>query len=91
MPYPTELPFHLVIDVTTMIGNWDRSVSIVSGKLGFDPQHRHSSEAYPASYPVGTEGKAWLWRSADHSPPSSSEVKNDQELYLLYLFVPAWQ
>jgi hypothetical protein len=35
---------------------------------------------HPASYPVGTRdpfprGKAWLGRDADHSPPSSAEVK----------------
>jgi hypothetical protein len=39
------------------------------------------SGAYPASCPVGTggpfpEGKAQLRRDADHSPPSSAEVKN---------------
>jgi hypothetical protein len=40
------------------------------------------SGAHPASYPVGTggpfpRGKAWSGRDADHSPPSSAEVKND--------------
>jgi hypothetical protein len=38
------------------------------------------SEAHPASYPMGTGGpfpggKAWPRRDADHSPPSSAEVK----------------
>jgi hypothetical protein len=38
------------------------------------------SGAHPASYPMGTGGpfpggKAWLGRDADHSPPSSAEVK----------------
>jgi hypothetical protein len=34
------------------------------------------SGAHPASYPVGTErGKARPGRDADHSPPSSAEVK----------------
>jgi hypothetical protein len=28
-------------------------------------------------------GKARPGRDADHSPPSSAEVKNEQELYLL--------
>jgi hypothetical protein len=27
---------------------------------------------------------------ADHSPPSSAEVKNEQELYLLSPHVPPW-
>jgi hypothetical protein len=41
-----------------------------------------SSEAHPASYPVGTRGpfpgdKARPERDADHSPPSSAEVKNE--------------
>jgi hypothetical protein len=41
------------------------------------------SGAHPASYPMGTMGtggpfpggKAWPGRDADHSPPSSAEVK----------------
>jgi hypothetical protein len=65
----------------------------------FDPQQRQevfsynpcvqtSSEVHPASCPVGTGGpfpgvKAQPERNADHSPPSSVEVKNEQELYLL--------
>jgi hypothetical protein len=39
------------------------------------------SEAYPASYPMGTGGAISLGvkrpgREADHSPPSSTDVKN---------------
>jgi hypothetical protein len=46
---------------------------------------RTSSGAHPASYPMGTggpfpSGKARPGRDADHSPPSSVEVKN-KELY----------
>jgi hypothetical protein len=46
------------------------------------------SEAHPASYPMGTGGpfpggKALPSRDADHSPPSSAEVKNEKELFLL--------
>jgi hypothetical protein len=42
------------------------------------------SEAHPASYPVGTGGpfpgdKARPGRDADHSPPSSAEVKHEYE------------
>jgi hypothetical protein len=33
------------------------------------------SGAHPASYPMGTGGKARLGRDADHSPPSSAEFK----------------
>jgi hypothetical protein len=41
-----------------------------------------SSEAHPASFPVGTGGpfpggKARPGRDADHSPPSSAKVKNE--------------
>jgi hypothetical protein len=41
-----------------------------------------SSGAHPASYPVGTGGpfpgvKARSGRDADHSSPSSAEVKNE--------------
>jgi hypothetical protein len=40
------------------------------------------SGAHPASCPMGTGGlfpggKAWPGRDADHSPPSSAEVKNE--------------
>jgi hypothetical protein len=38
------------------------------------------SEAYPASYPMGTSSSFQVvrqpWREADHSPTSSAEVKN---------------
>jgi hypothetical protein len=53
------------------------------------------SGAHPASYPMGIggsflEGKARSGRDADHSPPSSAEVKYEKELYLLSLHVPSW-
>jgi hypothetical protein len=35
---------------------------------------------------MGIGGKARLGRDADHSPPFSAEVKNEQELYFLSLF-----
>jgi hypothetical protein len=46
------------------------------------------SGAHPASYPMGTggpfpRGKVWPGRDTDHSSPSSTEVKNEKELYLL--------
>jgi hypothetical protein len=36
-------------------------------------------------------GKARPGRDADHSPPSSAEVKNEWELYLLSPHVPPWR
>jgi hypothetical protein len=36
-------------------------------------------------------GKVRPGRDADHSPPSSAEVKNEQELYLLSPHVPPWR
>jgi hypothetical protein len=53
------------------------------------------SEAYPASCTMGTGGpfpgaKARPVRDADHSPPSSAEVKNELELYLLSPQAPPW-
>jgi hypothetical protein len=35
-------------------------------------------------------GKAWPGRDADHSPPSSVEVKYEEELYLLSPHLPPW-
>jgi hypothetical protein len=40
--------------------------------------------------PMGIRGKARPGRDADHSPPSSAEVKYEQELYLLSPHVPPW-
>jgi hypothetical protein len=49
---------------------------------------QNRSEVHPASCTMGTGGpfpgaKARPGRDADHSPPSSTEVENEQELYLL--------
>jgi hypothetical protein len=57
---------------------------------------RTSLEAHPASYPIGTGSllpgaKARPGRDADHSPPSSAEVKNKYELYLFSPLAPAWR
>jgi hypothetical protein len=46
------------------------------------PSVNTSSEAHPASYPMGTGGpfpgcKSRPRRDAVHSPPSSAEVKNE--------------
>jgi hypothetical protein len=48
------------------------------------------SGVQPASYAMGTGGKARPGRDADHSPPSSAKVKHEQELYLLSPRVPPW-
>jgi hypothetical protein len=54
------------------------------------------SGAHPASYTMGTGGpfpggKARPGRDADHSPPSSAEVVNEEELYLLSPQAPPWR
>jgi hypothetical protein len=54
------------------------------------------SGANPALYPMGTGGpfpggKARPGRDANHSPPTSAEVKNEQELYLLSPHAPPWR
>jgi hypothetical protein len=54
------------------------------------------SGAHPASCTMNTGGpipgvKARPGRGADHSPPSSAEVENEQELYLLSPQAPQWR
>jgi hypothetical protein len=54
------------------------------------------SEAHPASCTMGTGGpfrggKARSGSDADHSPPSSAEVGNEQELYLPSPQTPPWR
>jgi hypothetical protein len=54
------------------------------------------SGAHPASCTVGigvlSPGvKARSGRNADHSPPSSAEVENEYELYLLSPQAPSWR
>jgi hypothetical protein len=64
----------------------DRAIEVRSptGAEDFSssPCIQTSSGAHPASYPMGTGGsflggKLHLGRDADHSPPSSAEVKNE--------------
>jgi hypothetical protein len=52
--------------------------------------------AHPASCTVGTGGpfhgdNARPRREADHTPPSSAQVKNELELYLLSPLSPSWR
>jgi hypothetical protein len=54
------------------------------------------SGAHPASCTMGTGGpfpggKERPGRDADHSPPSSAEVGNEWELYLLSPQAPPWR
>jgi hypothetical protein len=80
---------------------------LTTGPSRFDPRQRQNdfsscvcvktgSGAHPASCTVVTEGpfpggKARLGRDADHSPPSSAEVENEWELYLLSPQAPSWR
>jgi hypothetical protein len=54
----------------------------IPGNVRFSLLHsvQTDSGAYPASYPIGTRGSfpgvKQPGREADHSPPSSAEVKN---------------
>jgi hypothetical protein len=54
------------------------------------------SGAHPASCTMGTRGpfpggKVRPGRDADHSPPSSTEVENELELYILSPQTPPWR
>jgi hypothetical protein len=62
----------------------DRAIEVRSPTRAEDfyssPRVQTDSGAHPASYPMGTGGpfpggKARPGRDADHSPPSSAEVK----------------
>jgi hypothetical protein len=58
----------------------DRAIEVRSptgADFSSSPCVQTGSEAHPASYPMGTGGKARPGRDADHSPPSSAEVKNE--------------
>jgi hypothetical protein len=63
------------------LDNWGSRVQFPVGAGNFSLHHRvqNGSGAHPASYPVGTRGSFLgvkrLGREADHSPPSSAEVK----------------
>jgi hypothetical protein len=66
-------------------------VRLPAGAGNFSLHHRsqNGSGAHPASYPMGTRGSfpgaKRLEHEADHSPPSSAEVKNACG----YTFTPA--
>jgi hypothetical protein len=69
---------------------------ITFGKCVLQIRVHFVNGAHPAFYPMGTGGsfpggKARPGHDTDHSPPSSAEVKNEQELYLLSPHVPPWR
>jgi hypothetical protein len=72
-------------------------VRFPAGAGNFSLHHRvqNGSGAHPASYPMGTRGSfPGVKRpvcEADHSPPSSAEVKEWVELYLHYPNTPSWR
>jgi hypothetical protein len=80
------------VSIVSDYGLEDRELEVRSlaeaKKTSFSLCVQTSPEAHPASCTMGTEGpfpggKARPGRDADHSPPSSAEVENKQELYLL--------
>jgi hypothetical protein len=59
-----------------------------AGNSSLHHRVQNGSGAHPVSHPMGTRGSFLgvkrLGREADHSPPSSAEVKECVELYLHY-------
>jgi hypothetical protein len=70
--------------------DWTNGVRSPAGAKDFSSSLcvKTSSEAHPPSYPMGTRGpflrgKTRPGRDSDLSPPSSAEVKNELEQFLL--------
>jgi hypothetical protein len=67
-----------------------------AGAGNFSLHHRvqNCAGAHPASYPMSTGalflGVKWPGREADHSPPSSAEVKEWVEVYFHSPNTPSW-
>jgi hypothetical protein len=63
------------------LDDWGSTVIFPAGAGNFSLHHRvqHGSGAHPSSYPMGTGALSLEvkrpGREADHSPPSSAEVK----------------
>jgi hypothetical protein len=74
-----------------------QSIRFPVGAGNFPLHHRvqNGSGAHPASYTMGTRalslGIKRPGREADHSPPSSAEVKEWVELYLYFHNMPSWR
>jgi hypothetical protein len=66
-----------------------------AGNFSLHHRVQTGSGAHPASYPVGTRGSSLgvkrLGCEADHSPPSSVEVKEWVELYVRSPNTPSWR
>jgi hypothetical protein len=78
----------------------DRAIEVrsLAGAKDFSSSLCVQTGVHPASCPMGTGGgvlspgiKARPERDADHSLPSSAEVENEQELYLLSPQAPPWR
>jgi hypothetical protein len=70
--------------VQCLTNDWTTGIRSPAGAKDFSSSLcvQTGSGAHPASYPKGTGGsfpggKVRLGRDADHSPPSSAEVKNE--------------
>jgi hypothetical protein len=66
-----------------------------AGNFSLHQRVPNGSGAHPASYPMGTSGSfrgvKRPGREADHSPPSSAEVKKCVVLYLHSPSTPSWR
>jgi hypothetical protein len=72
----------LVVGIASGYGLDDRGVGVrvpVGSRILFSKFSKTGSGAHPASYPKGTgalsHGVKWPGREADHSPPTTAEVK----------------
>jgi hypothetical protein len=69
------------------LDDWDSKVRFPAGTENFSLHHRvqNVSGTHPASYRMGSRGSflggKTAGREADHSPPSSAEIKELVELY----------
>jgi hypothetical protein len=78
------------------LDDWGSRVRFPAGAANFSLHHRvqNGSGAHPASYPTDTKvsslGVKRPGSEADHSPPSSAEVKECVELYLHFPRTPSW-
>jgi hypothetical protein len=67
-------------------------VRVPAGTGNFSRHHvQTGSRAQSASYPMGSWGVKRSGREADHSPPSSAEVKECVELYLDSPSMSSWR
>jgi hypothetical protein len=68
-------------------------VRFPAGEGNFSLRHRvqTGSGAHPASYPMGTGGSFPGGKAAEHSPPSSAEVKKCVELIPPFPNTSSWR